>query len=111
MSPQELPGITSRMISTGRLTTRVLFSGVDGGIPILFLHGNLSSATWWEATMLRLPSGFRGIAPDQRGFGAADMAVKIDATSGLGDLAADALVLLDELDIDRGLTYAAGVDA
>ena len=101
MSPQELPGITSRMISTGRLTTRVLFSGVDGGTPILFLHGNLSSATWWETTMLRLPSGFRGIAPDQRGFGEADARAKIDATNGLGDLAADALVLLDELDIDR----------
>jgi len=101
MSPQILPGITARTISTARLSTRVLFSGPEDGTPILFLHGNLSSATWWETTMLRLPDNFRGIAPDQRGFGGADPDATIDATDGLGDPAGDALALLDELGIDR----------
>lgn len=67
-------GITAATISSARLATRVLFSGPDDGIPVLFLHGNLSAATWWESTMVRLPPQYRGIAPDQRGFGDADPA-------------------------------------
>lgn len=92
---------TARTITTGRLTTRVLFHGPDDGIPVLFIHGNLTSATWWEETMLALPDGYRGIAPDQRGYGEADPKVKIDATRGMGDLVDDAVALLDELGIDR----------
>jgi pimeloyl-ACP methyl ester carboxylesterase len=96
-----MPGIAADTIVTSRLSTRALFSGPPDGQAVLFLHGNLCSATWWETTMLRLPDRFRGVAPDQRGFGAADHHAKIDATNGLGDLADDALALLDELDIDR----------
>lgn len=96
-----LPGITSKTIITPRLTTRVLFSGADGGIPVLFLHGNASSATFWEETMLALPLGYRGIAPDQRGYGDADRGKKIDATRGLSDLSDDAVALLDTLGIDE----------
>ncbi|MEJ5224325.1 MAG: alpha/beta fold hydrolase, partial [Anaerolineales bacterium] len=61
----------------------------------------VSSATWWEETMLALPAGYRGIAPDQRGFGDADPAKKIDATRGMGDLADDAVALLDALGIHQ----------
>lgn len=101
MTVPTLPGISAELVASARITTRVLFSGPVNGEPVLFLHGNLSSATWWETTMLRLPAGFRGVAPDQRGFGEADSGKKIDATNGLGDLAVDALALLDELDIER----------
>ncbi len=96
-----LAGITAKTITTARLTTRVLFNGKSNGTPVLFLHGNSSSATWWEETMLALPDGYNGIAPDQRGFGAADPTKKIDATRGLADLADDALALLDHLNIDK----------
>jgi len=96
-----MQGITAKTIATDRLTTRVLFSGSEAGIPVLFLHGNVSSATWWEESMLALPKGFWGIAPDQRGFGEADPARKIDATRGLGDLADDAVALLDYLGIEK----------
>lgn len=99
MTVPTLPGVTSRMITTDRLTTRVLFSGPGDGIPVLFLHGNASSATWWEETMLALPAGYRGVAPDQRGFGDADLAARIDATRGAGDWADDARALLDALGI------------
>lgn len=99
LSIPTLPGITARIVTTKRLTTRVLFSGPEDGIPVLFLHGNLSSATWWEETMLALPSDYRGIVPDQRGFGAADENAKIDARRGMGDLADDAAALLDLLGI------------
>ncbi len=109
MSIPTLPGITARTITTDRITTRVLFSGPDDGIPVLFLHGNVSSATWWEELMAALPAGpsigpghgFRGIAPDQRGFGEAEFEKKIDATRGMGDLADDAIALLDHLGVDK----------
>ncbi len=96
-----LPGITPKTITTPRLTTRVLFSGGDAGVPVLFLHGNASSATFWEETMLALPPGYRGIAPDQRGYGDADRSKKVDATRGMTDLSDDAAALLDTLGIDK----------
>lgn len=96
-----LNGITAKTLTSSRITTRVLFSGPDDGIPVLFLHGNASSATFWEDVMLALPAGYRGIAPDQRGYGDADRSKKIDATRGLGDLADDAIALLDHLEIDK----------
>ena len=51
--------------------------------------------------MLTLPPGLRGIAPDQRGFGDADPAARIDATRGAGDWADDALALLDSLGVEQ----------
>lgn len=101
MTIPTLPGVTARAITTARLTTRVLFTGPEDGIPVLFLHGNLSSATWWEETMIALPRGYCGIAPDQRGFGEADAGYKIDATRGMGDFVDDVLALLDVLGIER----------
>lgn len=96
-----MEGITEKHITTPRLSTRVLFSGPEAGVPVLLLHGNTSSATWLEEVMAALPEGFRGIAPDQRGFGEADPAAKINATRGAGDLADDAAALLDELGIEK----------
>ena len=101
MSMPTLAGISAQTISTPRLTTRVLFSGGQDGTPVLFLHGNTSSATWWEETMVALPENFRGIAPDQRGFGDADATKHVDATRGCGDWADDAVALLDTLNISR----------
>lgn len=96
-----LPGVTAQRINTHRISSRVLFTGSDKGTAVLFLHGNITSATWWEETMLALPDGFFGIAPDQRGFGEADAIKKIDATRGTGDLADDAVALLDHLGIEQ----------
>lgn len=101
MSVPPLDGITAKTMSTSRITTRVLFSGNDNDVPVLFLHGNLSSATWWEEVMLSLPEGFRGVAPDQRGFGGADPAEKVDATRGVLDWVDDAVALLDHLGIAK----------
>lgn len=101
MSIPTLEGITAKTITSHRLATRVLFSGAENAIPVLFVHGNISSATWWEETMLALPEGYRGIAPDQRGYGDSDPAKKIDATRGLGDLADDLAALLDTLNLEK----------
>lgn len=95
-----LPGITSMMMDTSRLKTHVLVSGPDDGQPVLFIHGNASSSTYWEEIMLKLPNGFRGIAPDLRGYGDTEDKL-IDATRGMGDWVDDLLALLDALKVDK----------
>ena len=95
-----LSGITARTISSSRLTTRVLFSGSENSIPVLFIHGNASSATFFEETMVALPAGYRGIAPDLRGYGDADRSKKIDGTRGPADLSDDMAALLDTLQLN-----------
>lgn len=101
MSVAVMAGIEARTVTSDRLSTRVLFSGPEDGIPVLFIHGNFSSATWWEETMLQLPQKYRGIAPDQRGYGSADPAAKIDATRGMQDFVDDAFALMDQLGYQR----------
>ena len=101
MSIPTLDGIDSKTLTTNRITTRVLLSGKTGNNPVLFLHGNWSCATWWEETMLALPQGFWGIAPDQRGYGEADFNKKVDATCGAKDWVDDIASLLDFLNIEK----------
>lgn len=96
-----LDGVTAKQVSTPRLSTRVLFTGPDDGTPVLFVHGNASSATFWEDVMLALPAGYRGIAPDLRGYGDADREKRIDATRGAGDWVDDLVELLDHLNIEQ----------
>ncbi|MGL4311821.1 MAG: alpha/beta hydrolase [Paracoccaceae bacterium] len=86
-------------IASKRLETDVFFCGADGGVPVIFVHGNLSGAVWWAETMRRLPEGFRGIAPDLRGYGGADPAAVVDATRGMGDFSDDLAALMDVLGI------------
>lgn len=95
-----LPGITSKMVDTPRLKMHVLFSGPETGMPVLFIHGNASSATYWEEIMLKLPAGFRGIAPDLRGYGDTEDKL-IDATRGMGDWVDDLAALLDALKVEK----------
>ena len=95
-----LPGITSRMIATPRLKIHALFQGEDSGKPVLFLHGNAASATFWEELMLGLPERFRGIAPDLRGYGDTEDKL-IDATGGAEDWVKDLLALLEALGIEH----------
>lgn len=101
MSTATLAGITAETVTTDRLTTRVLFSGPEDGIPVLFIHGNFSSATWWEETMLALPPKYRAIAPDQRGFGGSDPAARVNALNGMSDFVDDAIALMDHLGYDN----------
>ena len=95
-----LPGITSKVVDTSRLKMHVLTSGPENGAPVLFVHGNASSATYWEEIMLKLPAGFRGIAPDLRGYGDTEDKL-IDATRGMGDWIDDLLALMDALKIEK----------
>ncbi|HLO33361.1 MAG TPA: alpha/beta hydrolase [Anaerolineales bacterium] len=95
-----LPGITSEMVDTPRLKMHVLFSGAESGVPVLFVHGNASSGTYWEEIMLKLPAGFRGIAPDLRGYGDTEDKL-VDATCGMSDWINDLLGLLEVLKVEN----------
>lgn len=95
-----LPGITSKMIDTPRLKIHALFSGAESATPAIFIHGNASSATFWEQVMLKLPPSYRGIAPDLRGYGDTEDKL-IDATRGLRDWADDILALTQALGLKK----------
>lgn len=91
------------MVATTSLNQHILSTATESGgaaQPVILVHGNCSSATFWEQVMLDLPDGFGGIAPDLRGYGDTDPE-PIDATQGLDDMAADVLALADALRIDR----------
>ncbi|HSJ56036.1 MAG TPA: alpha/beta hydrolase [Anaerolineae bacterium] len=95
-----MEGIESRIVDTDRLTVHVLLAGPDDGTPVLFVHGNGSSATFWEETMLALPYGYRGIAPDMRGYGDTEQR-PVDATLGLGDMVEDVRALVRALGLAK----------
>jgi pimeloyl-ACP methyl ester carboxylesterase len=88
------------MVETARIKTHILSSGPDDGKPVLFIHGNASSATYWEEIMLMLPDGFRCIAPDLRGYGDTEDR-PIDAIRGMADWVDDLLALLEALKIEK----------
>lgn len=94
-----LPGIQSSTVRTARLNTHVLSNRADGA-PVLFVHGNASSATFWEEVITLLPPGFRGIAPDLRGYGETEFQ-PVDAARGLADFVDDLLALMDALKVER----------
>lgn len=91
-----LPGLSVRRLPTADLTVNVL--QVDGrdGVPVLFVHGNVSSSLFWQPTMLAMPPRYRPLALDLRGFGDTDPA-PVDATRGLRDYADDVAALVSAL--------------
>ena len=95
-----LEGITSEMVQTAQLKVHVLSCGPDDGTPVVFLHGNFSAAAFWEETMLALPPGFRGLAPDLRGYGWTEDTL-IDATQGMADWSDDLAALYAALRIEQ----------
>ena len=95
-----LEGVTSQMVQTARLEVHVLTAGPEEGTPVLFIHGNGSSSTFWEETMLALPEGFRGIAPDMRGYGDTEP-LPVDATLGLGDMVEDVRSLVEAMGLGK----------
>jgi len=95
-----LPGVTSTIVDTPRLKMHVLSSGPENGTPVVFIHGNASSASYWEEIMLKLPANYRALAPDLRGYGDTEDKL-IDATRGYGDWVDDVIGLLDTLGVQK----------
>src|SRR5690349_20253938 len=70
--------------------------GPTGGVPVLAVHGNLSTGRFYRALAEALPEGYRVVAPDLRGVGRTERQV-VDATRGLGDWSDDLRGLLEAL--------------
>src|SRR3954451_5343228 len=113
-----LPGIAATRLDTGRLTQSVLHpEGVDPvgpGEAVLFVHGNVSSALFWQQPLLALAETgrYRPLAVDLSGYG--DTArLPVDASRGMRDWADDIGALVGALGLDRvhlvGWSMGAGV--
>ncbi|MGO8950426.1 MAG: alpha/beta hydrolase [Ktedonobacterales bacterium] len=92
-SPDLLPGVSARSVETPRLQTYVLESGSATGIPVVFVHGNVSSSRFFESTLAVLDPKYHGLAPDLRGYGNSQPA-PIDATRGMRDFSDDLFSLV-----------------
>ncbi|MFF5174999.1 alpha/beta fold hydrolase [Micromonospora sp. NPDC000089] len=83
-----------RTVTANGITQGVRVAGPPDGVPVLLVHGNGSSGSFWEPLVRRLPATLRVVAPDLRGYGDTRTA-PVDATRGLADLAEDVAALLD----------------
>lgn len=88
-------------LSVRGLTFDVTVAGDPGGAPVLLLHGFPQNATMWGrvAPMLHL-AGRTTVAPDQRGYARGARPLDVDAYR-IGEPVADAVAILDALDIER----------
>jgi pimeloyl-ACP methyl ester carboxylesterase len=99
---------TCTMVSTPRLAINVWTSGPADGVPLLLVHGNLTTGGFWRYVADELPTDVRVIAPDLRGFGSTDP-LPVSATGGLADMVEDVRGLLEVLGLaDTGRVNAAG---
>jgi pimeloyl-ACP methyl ester carboxylesterase len=94
-------GISSRIIDTPRVAVGILEREGDDPATapdhtVVLVHGNVSSALFWQEIMQDLPSDLRVIAIDLRGFGASEHA-PVDATRGLRDYSDDVFATLEAL--------------
>lgn len=105
-----LAGVTARTVETSRLATYVLESGPESGVPVLFVHGNVSSSRFFEETLAALPDRYRGIAPDLRGFGGSE-GRPLDATRGLRDFSEDLHALVGALGLESRAVHVVGWSA
>ena len=72
--------IIEQRITLPNITLNVAFSDNEEDKPVLFLHGYPDAWFGWEKIMKRLiKSGFRVIAPDQRGYNLSDKPKHISA--------------------------------
>ncbi|SBT50323.1 alpha/beta hydrolase [Micromonospora narathiwatensis] len=82
------------IVQANGITQAVRVAGPPDGVPVLLVHGNVSSSAFWEPMLSRLPDTLRVVAPDLRGYGDSETA-PVDATRGLNDFADDVAALLD----------------
>src|SRR5581483_12493076 len=94
-----LPGIKPHTIKTDRLIIAYLQAGV-GIIPIVLVHGNTSSSSFYQDFLLALAkSGHYTIyAPDMRGFGQSE-GLPVNATRGARDFSDDLAAFVQTLNL------------
>lgn len=95
-------GVESQFVdgAQGRRHVLVRESTRAPGPVVCFVHGNLSSARFFEPAMAGLPRTWQVLAPDLRGFGTST-AAPVDATRGVRDFADDIAAVLSDQDLVR----------
>jgi pimeloyl-ACP methyl ester carboxylesterase len=96
-------GVVARIIETPALSVNVLERAADDPATppertVVLIHGNVSSALFWQELMQDLPSDLRVIAIDLRGFGGTEH-TPIDATRGVRDFSDDVRATLEVMGI------------
>ena len=95
-----LPGVRAGTADTDRLQVHYLEAGPSDGVPVVLVHGNLTTGRFFESFMSAAAEGpYRFLAPDMRGFGRTER-VPIDVTRGLRDWSDDVHALLGSLGVD-----------
>jgi pimeloyl-ACP methyl ester carboxylesterase len=84
-----LPGVSQKEIQTERLKVAYLEAGT-GETPVVLVHGNVSSSTFFQDFMTALANTGRYhiYAPDMRGYGDTEV-LPLDATRGVRDFSDD----------------------
>ncbi len=95
-----LEGVGSQVVATTLLEMHLLTGGTEGGVPVLFVHGNASSSRFFEETLSVLPPRYRGLAPDLRGYGESETK-PLDATRGVADFSDDLRALVEALALEE----------
>ncbi len=101
-----LPGVHAHTVTTDRLQMHYIEAGPADGVPVVLVHGNLSTGRFYEHLLPGAPKRYRFIVPDMRGFGDTER-LPIDATRGLRDWADDTYSLVRALGI-AGPVHLAG---
>ncbi len=86
------------MLRAADLDVHYLEAGDANGTPVLFVHGNWGTASWWEPLLSRLPAGHRGLAYDVRGRGTT---TGPDSSYAIDGLAADLLAFATAVGAER----------
>ena len=85
-------------VRAGDLEVHYLEAGDPRGVPVVFVHGNWGSASWWEPLLARLPAGHRGLAYDVRGRG---RTAGPDSSYAIDALGADLLAFASSVGAER----------
>jgi pimeloyl-ACP methyl ester carboxylesterase len=97
-SPSPHSRVTSRTLKTNLGHTRLLSAGDPAGPPVVFVHGNVSSADFFTDTLNAFSPRFHAMAFDLRGFGDA-AALPVDATRGVRDFSDDLRAVLTHAEV------------
>ncbi|NJP04263.1 MAG: alpha/beta hydrolase [Chloroflexaceae bacterium] len=96
-----MTGIRARHIDIPAGAFYLLEAGQPDRPAIVFVHGNVSSAAFWEETMLAMAEqGFWALAPDLRGYGGSP-SLPIEARYGLQPLTDDLHAIMTVLNLQR----------
>src|SRR5262249_13409896 len=93
--------IETRIVEANGLAFTTDFAGPEEGAPVLMLHGFPQSRRAWRSQLEALAvAGYRGIAPDQRGYSPGARPAEAERYAA-NEIVDDALAIMDSLGAER----------